>query len=85
MKTAISVPNGVYEHVQSKSQELGMSRSQFFSEAAERYLRELEHDSLVSQVNEAVDLETALSTGESRQFVATGLASSQSRLAGEQW
>lgn len=56
MKTAISVPDEVFEQVDAKSAELGVSRSEFFTRAARKYLDELESQSLTNQINEALAL-----------------------------
>jgi Arc/MetJ family transcription regulator len=57
VKTAISVPDETFEQATRQAAELGISRSEFFTRAARRYLDELASRSLVQQVNEA--LETA--------------------------
>lgn len=54
MKTAISVPDDTYERATRKAAELGISRSEFFSRAARRYLDELASRSLTEQVNDAL-------------------------------
>ncbi len=54
MKTAISVPDDTYERATRQAAELGISRSEFFSRAARRYLDELASRSLTEQVNEAL-------------------------------
>jgi predicted DNA-binding protein len=56
MKTAISVPDETFERASQRASELGISRSAFFSRAAERYLQELDRESLRSRVEEAVKL-----------------------------
>jgi predicted DNA-binding protein len=55
MKTAISVPDDTYERASKRAQDLGMSRSEFFSRAAARYLDELDSESVTRQVDLAVD------------------------------
>ena len=55
VKTAISVPDDTYARVTQHAQELGMSRSEFFARAAEHYLRELDSDSLIDAINQALD------------------------------
>ena len=55
MKTAISVPDYTFERASKRAQDLGMSRSEFFSRAAARYLDELDSESVTGQVNLAVD------------------------------
>ena len=54
MKTAISVPDNTYERVSKRARELGMSRSELFSWAAERYLDELDAQSVTRQIDLAV-------------------------------
>lgn len=54
MKTAISVPNDTYERASKCAQDLGMSRSEFFSRAAAHYLDELVSDSVTHQIDLAV-------------------------------
>jgi predicted DNA-binding protein len=55
MKTAISVPDETYERASRRAGDLGMSRSEFFARAAERYLDELDAQSLTKQVDDALD------------------------------
>ena len=79
MKTAISIPDATFERATRKAQALGMSRSEFFTRAAARYLDELEAESITEQI----DLALTLLDGEddsSRDAVASGrrvLASDQ--------
>lgn len=56
MKTAISVPDDTFARASRRAHDLGMSRSEFFSRAAARYLDELDAESLTQQINEAVGL-----------------------------
>jgi metal-responsive CopG/Arc/MetJ family transcriptional regulator len=51
MKTAISVPDNTYERASKRAQDLGMSRSEFFSRAAVHYLDELDSDSVIQQID----------------------------------
>lgn len=55
MKTAISVPDETFERASRRAGDLGMSRSEFFTRAAERYLDELDAHSLTRQLNDALD------------------------------
>jgi metal-responsive CopG/Arc/MetJ family transcriptional regulator len=55
MKTAISLPDETFRRVDERAAALGMSRSEFFWRAAERYLDELDGESLTAQINEAID------------------------------
>jgi metal-responsive CopG/Arc/MetJ family transcriptional regulator len=56
MKTAISVPDEIFEQATGRAAELGISRSEFFATAARRYLDELAAQSLTSQVNQALQV-----------------------------
>ena len=55
MKTAISVPDHVFRHVEKVAAAHGMNRSQFYTAAAERYAGELETGTVTEAVNEALD------------------------------
>lgn len=55
MKTAISVPDETFEKASRRAHDLGMSRSEFFSRAAVRYLDELDAASVTRQIDQAVD------------------------------
>jgi len=54
VKTAISVPDDTFDEATKRASELGISRSEFFTRAARRYLDELASRSLTEQVNEAL-------------------------------
>ncbi|MGH3279273.1 MAG: ribbon-helix-helix domain-containing protein [Trebonia sp.] len=54
MKTAISVPDDTYERAAKRAQDLGLSRSEFFSRAAARYLDDLDSASVTSQIDQAI-------------------------------
>jgi metal-responsive CopG/Arc/MetJ family transcriptional regulator len=71
MKTAISVPDGTFERASHRAADLGMSRSEFFARAAERYLDELDAQSLTGHIDAALD-----------HLVATDEASAGSVAAG---
>jgi hypothetical protein len=58
MKTAISVPDETFEKASRRAHELGVSRSEFFSRAAARYVDELDAGSITEQINQAVDGQT---------------------------
>jgi hypothetical protein len=55
VKTAISIPDDTFEQVERRAKELGLNRSQFFARAAQRYLAELEGESITAQINAAID------------------------------
>ncbi|MEI6622445.1 MAG: CopG family transcriptional regulator [Actinomycetes bacterium] len=56
MKTAISVPDATYERVEEKAHELGWSRSEFYSTAAERLLNQLDQESLAVAIDDALEI-----------------------------
>lgn len=51
MKTAISLPDPTFDRVERAARELGVSRSEFFVRAAERWLDALED----GETTEAID------------------------------
>lgn len=53
--TAISVPENIHKRATQRAQDLGMSRSEFFSRAAARYLDELDRESSARQVDPGAD------------------------------
>lgn len=55
MKTAISLPDETFERASHPANDLGMSRSEFFARAAEHYLDKLDTESLIRQMNDALD------------------------------
>ena len=54
MKTAISVPDEIFDQAADQAAELGISRSEFFAQAARRYLDELATQSLTHQIDQAL-------------------------------
>jgi hypothetical protein len=67
VKTAISIPDETFERVSRRAQDLGMSRSEFFTHAAARYLDELDAESVTRQIDLALD---ALGTGDESSSAA---------------
>lgn len=55
MKTAISVPDDTFDRASRRASDLGMSRSEFFARAAQRYLDELDAQSLTDQIDSVLD------------------------------
>ena len=54
VKTAISLPDDTYEQATRQAAALGISRSEFFARAARSYLDQLAAQSLIQQINEAL-------------------------------
>jgi metal-responsive CopG/Arc/MetJ family transcriptional regulator len=55
MKTAISVPDETFHRVDDAARRMGVSRSEFFSRAAERWLDTLEGDDVTEAINRALE------------------------------
>ena len=78
MKTAISVPDQTFDRVNRAAAKLGVSRSEFFSSAAERWLRELEGQDITEAINRALEgedqeEEVALARAAAHKLAASGL------------
>jgi len=56
VKTAISVPDETFQQASERAQQLGISRSEFFATAAQRYLADLDRESLTARIDQALDL-----------------------------
>jgi metal-responsive CopG/Arc/MetJ family transcriptional regulator len=63
MKTAISVPDDVFDRATHHAARLGMSRSEFFATAARRWVDQLEE----AEITEAIDRVIA-SAGDDASF-----------------
>ena len=77
VKTAISVPDDTFDQATKQAAELGISRSEFFTRAARRYLEELSSRSLTEQVNDALqaagsDDSAAAAAAAGRRLLAGG-------------
>jgi metal-responsive CopG/Arc/MetJ family transcriptional regulator len=75
MKTAISVPDETFTKAEQQAAALGISRSDFFTRAAQRYLNQLEAESLSGQIDAALEL---IGTDESAE---SAVAAGHRRLA----
>jgi metal-responsive CopG/Arc/MetJ family transcriptional regulator len=80
VKTAISVPDETFEQATKQAAELGISRSEFFSRAARRYLDELASRSLTEQVNAALN-----AAGDDDSAAAAAQAGRRRLAAGDEW
>lgn len=54
MKTAISLPDDTFRRVDGAAKRMGVSRSEFFARAAERWLNALEEDDTTAAINAAI-------------------------------
>jgi len=54
VKTAISLPDDTFRRVDAAAKRMGVSRSEFFASAAERWLASLDDDGTTDAVNRAI-------------------------------
>lgn len=54
MKTAISLPDDTFRRVECAARRMGLSRSQFFARAAERWLDILQEAETTAAINRAI-------------------------------
>lgn len=55
MKTAISIPDSTFNAAEAAAQELGISRSEFFTRAAELMIRASQAESITACVNASLE------------------------------
>jgi predicted DNA-binding protein len=55
VKTAISMPDDVFERATRLATALGVSRSALFTQAVERYLQQVEAESLTREIDAALE------------------------------
>jgi len=55
MKTAISIPDSVYERAESTAKRLGKSRSRLYSEAVSEYVARHDPDEVTEAMNRVCD------------------------------
>ncbi len=53
VKTAVSMDEGLFREAEEWAEKLGVSRSQFFAQAVEEYVRRRENQELLARLNEA--------------------------------
>jgi metal-responsive CopG/Arc/MetJ family transcriptional regulator len=54
VKTTVSLPDDTFRRVDDAAKRLGVSRSEFFARAAERWLESLDDDGTTAAVNRAI-------------------------------
>jgi metal-responsive CopG/Arc/MetJ family transcriptional regulator len=54
MKTAISLPNDTFKRVERAAKKPGVSRSEFFARAAERWLDDLDDQRTTDAINRTI-------------------------------
>ena len=58
MKTAISLPDWVFEEAQALASQLGRSRSQLYTKALQAYLRRHNRERILSKLNQVYSEES---------------------------
>lgn len=69
MKTAISLSDETFQRAERAAKQLGVSRSEFFARAAERWLDVLDDDGVTDAINHAL-----AGTANEGEFVAAAAA-----------
>jgi hypothetical protein len=54
MKTAVSIPDATFERAERRARELGVSRSEFYAKAAERWLDALDDEGTTERIDQAL-------------------------------
>jgi len=57
MKTAISIPDNIFKNADVLAHELGISRSELYSKAIEKFIKEREDDIVTVKLNEIYNYE----------------------------
>jgi metal-responsive CopG/Arc/MetJ family transcriptional regulator len=59
LKTAISLPDQIFEEAEALAQQLGMSRSELYTKALKAYLRRYNRERILSKLNEVYSKESS--------------------------
>lgn len=59
MKTAISIPDTIFEMAEKLANRLGISRSQLYTNAVSEYLREHRNEGVTEKLNEIYEKESS--------------------------
>ena len=59
MKTAISLPDPVFEQAEALAQQLGLSRSELYTKALRAYLKRYKRDQILLKLNQVYDRESS--------------------------
>ncbi|MBE9015000.1 ribbon-helix-helix domain-containing protein [Chroococcidiopsidales cyanobacterium LEGE 13417] len=59
MKTAISLPDAIFEQAEALAHQLGISRSELYTEALKAYLRRYNKEQILVKLNEVYSKETS--------------------------
>jgi metal-responsive CopG/Arc/MetJ family transcriptional regulator len=84
-KTAVSLPQELFERIDQRALKMKLSRSRLITLAAEDYLRRLEDDEFTAKLNAVYDEEPL--TDEERQFMEAASAALADHLEaiGDKW
>ena len=85
MKTAISVPDETFHRVERRVAELGISRSEFYSTAATRYLDQLDGEMVTRHIDEALARGGQAVIDDAREFAAFSMAQFARLTEDEDW
>lgn len=59
MKTAISLPDSVFEEAEAVAQQLGLSRSELYTKALKAYLKKYNHHQILQKLNKVYSKESS--------------------------
>jgi metal-responsive CopG/Arc/MetJ family transcriptional regulator len=59
MKTAISLPDPIFEEAESLARQLGVSRSELYTKALKAYLQKYNHDRTLTKLNQIYSEESS--------------------------
>ncbi|MFO8039750.1 MAG: ribbon-helix-helix domain-containing protein [Sodalinema sp.] len=59
MKTAISIPDSVFEQAEALAQQLGLSRSELYQKALEDYFKKYKNEQILLKLNEVYSRESS--------------------------
>lgn len=85
MKTAISVPDETFRRVDERAAALGMSRSEFYSRAAQGFLERLDSQSRVAAINEALSRSGVRTAGAAASIGRVGLEQLEHFTRDDEW
>jgi metal-responsive CopG/Arc/MetJ family transcriptional regulator len=59
MKTAISLPDAVFEQAEALAQQLGLSRSELYTKALQSYMRRYNREQILLKLNQVYAIESS--------------------------
>jgi metal-responsive CopG/Arc/MetJ family transcriptional regulator len=60
MKTAISIPDSIFEQAEEAAKELKMSRGEFYTTALREFLYEKQSEQIIERLNQVYDQEASM-------------------------